>query len=230
MTTPPLIDPYEYTFELYFQYEFLDIKCLNEILHDLDNLYTKILDISHPVYVNQYGPFRNFLEISDINTGNSIKISLKEGWKPEFKIEDGDIDIAVPKKLGIPAILLFFSLSAINQTISIYDKYLDTKIKNVEFQLKELDLYKKIKSVERKQGIRSVNMQATKLARNIVYNTEIRNVEVGSIGISKYIELATTLEEEVLLSQTDSRKEDLKEATKSLEQFDKKNEKTKKLE
>jgi len=43
--TPVLIDPYEYTFELYFQYEFLDIKCISDILNNLDDLYTKILNI-----------------------------------------------------------------------------------------------------------------------------------------------------------------------------------------
>lgn len=84
------IDKIENTeIEIYFKYRHLDTGEIAKFFDRLDRLYKSILENSYPVYFSEKynAPFRNFLEIESINTGQSIRIRFKEGWKPEFKFK-----------------------------------------------------------------------------------------------------------------------------------------------
>ncbi len=169
--------------EIYFKYNRLDTKDLIEILDNINRLYETILSCSAPVYVYNDIPLRNFMEIDSIHTGESIKFKLKEGWKPEFDIKDGDFNIQIPKMLGVPAIVIYFLLGGINNAMGINIKYQQTKLNDMELKIKQLDLDKKIRdsSSEKK---RKINFQTRKTIHSIINNKEIHYFEINGFHFS----------------------------------------------
>ena len=177
---------YEHELHVYFKYKHLDASDLIEILHNIDWLYKKVLTISAPVYVHDDIAFRNFMEINSINTGESINIKLKEGWRPEFKIESGDLNVYCPKNIGIPALIFILLLTAVNNLSGIYKNYQDIELKNIERQIKKIELYQKLEEQRRLKGSRAINMQANKTIKYLIENPRITHVEINGISIPKY--------------------------------------------
>ena len=132
--------------EIYLKYYHLEPNDLIELLKSLDNMYTNILMKGYPVYYSEKyeRAFRNIFQIEQINTGNSINIKLKEGWKPEFRISKDDLDIKIPKLFGIPAIILYTILLSSQKILDIENKHLDNQLKEMELKLRKLELYEKI--------------------------------------------------------------------------------------
>ncbi len=132
-TSFPKIDKlYEHELHVYFKYKVLDAIDLIEIIKNFNLLYQKILSISSPVYIFDDRPFRNFAEISSINTGDSLNFKLKEGWRPEFKVDSGNLNIYIPKKLGIPAIIFLLILNGVQKSLDIYNSYQEAELKKIE--------------------------------------------------------------------------------------------------
>jgi hypothetical protein len=176
---------YEHELHVYFKYESLDASELVEILSNLDRLYKKVLGISSPVYIHDDRAFRNFMEITSINTGESINFKLKEGWRPEFKIESGDLNVYCPKNLGIPALIFLLILTSIQNSLNIYNTYQDMELKKIERQIKEIELYQKLEEKRRMKGSRAINMQVNKTVKYFIENQRITYVEINGIEIPK---------------------------------------------
>jgi hypothetical protein len=132
--------------ELYFKYYHLDTSDLAKLLWKIDKFYKQILsDTSLPTKVEYEDiEFMNFLEIDSINTGQSIKIKFKEGWKPQFNIIDKDLEIEIPIKLGIPAIIVYFLFVCVEKSMNIYNTQLDIMLKKQELVIKNTELYEEI--------------------------------------------------------------------------------------
>ena len=174
---------YNHELDVCFKYTYLGVNGLAEILWNFDSLYSKILAFSSPVHVYNEKHFRNFLDLSSINTGNSINFKMKEGWKPEFNIENGDLETDVPSQLGVPAILLYILLTEIDKTVQIDNDTLDTQLKRIEIQLEDNKLNNKILKSKEGKGIRSIQRQVNKTVKNIVNNPEITYFEINNIEI-----------------------------------------------
>ncbi len=176
---------YNHELHIYLKYQLLDTSELIETLENFDNLYKKILSISSPVYVKNNLVFRNFMEVESINTGESINFKLKEGWRPEFKVESGDLNVYCPKNLGIPALIFFLILTGIQNSISLYDSYQDMELKQIEKKIKQIELYQKIEEQRRIKGTRSINMQVNKTINYLTENPHFTYVEINGIKMTK---------------------------------------------
>lgn len=174
--------------DIYFKYNHLDTSELTELLSKIDRFYKSLLNNSYPVYFSEkYSmPFRNFLEIESINTGQSIRIKFKEGWKPEFQVRKKEIEINIPVKLGIPAILLYFLLVGAQRLTNMRNDYLDGQLKEVELKIKQLELYEKIEereSFNRSISNRSYHRQAEETINFIINNQFMNYMEINGAVI-----------------------------------------------
>lgn len=83
------------------------------------------------------------LDVETMNTGNSIKFSLTEGWKVKIKSDaEADIVVEVPRKLGLPIVIGYLLVSMATGYQNYKNKQLDNKLKALEIQLKETELSK----------------------------------------------------------------------------------------
>lgn len=174
---------YNHELDVCLKYTSLGVNDLAEILWNFDNLYSKILAFSSPVHVYKEKHFKNFLDLSSINTGDSINFKMKEGWKPEFTTENSDLEVGVPELLGVPAILLYILLASIDNTVQIDNNTLDTKLEKIEIQLENNQIYNKILNTNKGKGIRAIQRQVSKTVENIVNNPEITYFEINNIEI-----------------------------------------------
>lgn len=173
--------------EIYFKYRHLDTGEIADLFHRLDRLYKSLLKNSYRrVYFSEKydAPFRNFLEIDSINTGQSIRIKFKEGWKPEFKFKD----IKISKKLGIPAILLHLLLIGVQNVNNIYNDHLDAQLKELEIRLKQMEFYEKIEEKERNRYkktfyARPYQKQADEAIQVFMNNENIYFIEINGTVI-----------------------------------------------
>ena len=183
------IDKIENTeIDIYFKYDYLDTSELTELLSRLDRLYQSLLDNSYPVYFSEKyeQPFRNFLEIESINTGQSIRIRFKEGWKPEFRVRKKELEISIPIKLGIPALVLYFLLTGAQKMTSMRNDYLDGQLKELEIKIKQTELYEKMEDRERYRRpfpIRAYQRQADETINFIINNQNINYIEINGTVI-----------------------------------------------
>jgi hypothetical protein len=169
---------------MYFKYRHLDTGEIAEIFERLDKLYKILLENSHPIYYSEkYNTaFRNFLEIESINTGQSITIKFKEGWKPEFKLIKQELELRISKKLGIPAIVLFFLLTGVQKVSHLYNDYLNDQLLELEIKLKQIELYEKIEN--RNNSIRTNNTKKYQRQADETIQILINNQNIYYIAIN----------------------------------------------
>lgn len=176
--------------ELYFKYNYLDTYELKEIFDQIDRLYKNFLQLSYPVYFSEKydQAYRNFLEIESINTGQSIKIKFKEGWKPEFRVKKKNLVIGIPMKLGIPALAVYFLFVGAQRIMDIRNDYLDAELKELEIQLQQIEIYEKIEERNQLNGNKTQRLfqqQANGVINYIIQNKNINYVEINGITIKE---------------------------------------------
>lgn len=172
--------------EIYVKYEQLDIQTVLRLFNSLSKLHDIILNTTSPVYFNQSTKekFRNILDLTEINTGQSVRIKLSEKWKVELPFGFGKIEGSFPKKLGIPIIITFFILIAAKQSIGIYNDYLDSQLKELEIEVKKNELY--IQMEERRRiepEFRAATREAIKTVKYIIDNPDIKLFELNDVRI-----------------------------------------------
>ncbi len=95
------------------------------------------------------------LEIHSINTGESIKIEISTGWKPTFRVKDGDYWVGIPKG-AVSLIFMGMLLSfAFNKGISALKNIVDIQMGIKDMNLKELQIEEtrlKIEDLQKKLG------------------------------------------------------------------------------
>ncbi len=174
----------EQELDIYIKYRYLDAGELAEIIFNLNKLYSKVLNISTPVYTINDCPIRNFMEVSSVHTGDSIRFSLKEGWRPEFSLVENEIEIKLPKKIAVPALVLYFLLNAFGYSIDICNTALDNQLKRLDIEIKKIELYQKLhqaKSIESSE--RGIKLQANKTIKYFIQNENITNVYINDIEV-----------------------------------------------
>lgn len=171
----------ESSLDIYIQYKRLSLSEITGFLHNLDLVHQSLMSATSQIY---YVPeieqaYKNTLLVDRAYTGNSINFSFKEGWLPEFHIEDHDLDIQVPKNLGIPALAGIALLTSAQKILDVNNKYLDSQIKNIELQLKRIEYSEKIKV----QPDRTIKTRANKTVKQLSTSTNISYVEINNIQI-----------------------------------------------
>src|SRR5690606_33924719 len=117
-----------------------------ELLTQLDKLYNDIIYLTFPYSYGRlyfpkfYYPFRNILEVQSIETGQSIRFKFKEGWKPDIRIKKGELRIDIPKKIGIPVIVIYFLILSVQKYFELRNSILDIELKQLEIEMKRLEI------------------------------------------------------------------------------------------
>jgi hypothetical protein len=160
--------------DIYLKYDYLDTSLLTDLFGKLNNLYRSL-----PEELD--GSFNNFLEIESINTGQSIRIRFKEGWKPKIRVRRGELEVGVPANLGIPAILIYFLLTGAQKITDMRNDYLDGQLKEMDIKLKRIELYEKIEESGRFK--QSLERQAVDTINILFHNQDIKHVEINDVTI-----------------------------------------------
>lgn len=137
----------DFEIELYFKYRKLSTADMALLFKKLDVLFISLVKRSYMTEKTAYLFYEenspHFLELSNINTGNSINIKFKEGWKPSLDIKKAELNVHVPVNLGIPVIIVYLMLGAAQKLMSIRNEYLDGELKNYELTVKEMKYNRK---------------------------------------------------------------------------------------
>ena len=131
------------------------------------------------------------LEIDSMHTGDSIKFSLVEGWKPTITNDkDGGLIIGMPKKMGIPLIVGFLLLKSAAMCQEVQNKYLDNEQKRIEIQLKQIELDEKIAKKKEllnpeKISFRVLDLQSlvAETTKKIIMNNDFKVFKINGVDI-----------------------------------------------
>lgn len=171
----------ESSLAIYIKYNNLTLSDITAFLHNLDLVHQSLMSATSPIYYipESEKAYKNTLLVNRAYTGNSINFSFKEGWLPSFEFEDNDLEIAIPKNLGIPALLGIALLNSANQVLDIKNKYLDNQIKEIDLMSKTIEYNKKVEE----QNNRALKSRSNKTIKQLVNSTNITHVEVNNIQI-----------------------------------------------
>ncbi|QOI98540.1 MAG: hypothetical protein HRU69_14065 [Flammeovirgaceae bacterium] len=184
----------EYTeLDIYLKFDQLDNGDVVELLSGLDRLYNDIIGRPFNYYYQRrpffdyFYPFKNILEVQSINTGQSIRFRFKEGWKPNIRIKKGELKIDVPRKLGIPILVLYFLLAGVQKVAELRNDILDNELKQLEIQMKKMEIYREIEdqrnSDDKDEDFVRLQRQADKTIEFLYYNNSINHVEINGLTI-----------------------------------------------
>jgi len=189
-------DRLEYTeIDLYIKYDQLDNSDVIELLSGLDRLHNEIVGqplsyyYGRPFFPEFYYPFRNILEVQSIETGQSIRFRFKEGWKPSIRIRRKEVQIEVPRKIGIPLIVIYFLLEAASRYVEFRNQVLDNELKQLEIEMKKHELYREIEerrnSNNNSADFSRIQRQADRTVEFIFYNTSFSHVEINGVPLKE---------------------------------------------
>jgi len=185
--------------EIYIAYKRLKAKDLALYLNSFALVAEKVTEDYMFRFGDRYISNEDFpyLEVNSIHTGNSIKFTLTEGWKPSFGSDaENDIVIGMPKKLGIPLVVGYLLITSAGQYQDMRMKSLEIQTKEIELQLKKTELAKALSDnshpneayqFQTKNYLQSKVPEAQTVlldtVKNIIRNPDITKFKVNNIDI-----------------------------------------------
>lgn len=185
--------------EIYISYERLKAKDLALYLHNLSIVADRVTEDYMLRFGDRHISSMDFpyLEVDSIHTGNSIKFTLTEGWKPSISSdEENDIVIGVPKKLGIPLVVGYLLITSAGQYQDIKMKSLDIQTREIELQLKKTELAKALTDNSNpnetypfqpefylQSKVPEINTLLLDTVKNIIRNPDITKFKVNNVDI-----------------------------------------------
>ena len=162
----------------------MHVYTISTILSSINKIHGAIIDsdVSKYSYRNGYG---NYLELTEIHTGESIRFKMTEKWKAGIRVKDGDIEIKLPRKIGIPSIIVLGILLAAQASYGLYNAYLDSKIKELDIQLKENELYQQM---DLRNAFKPVGRKWTQESSKIISTLDDSNIYYVTINDTVVIE------------------------------------------
>jgi hypothetical protein len=123
-------DTFRRKISLYIKYRELRPALLGEVLSSVSNIYTIVflsagLDWPREPLILQRLGLSGWLEdraretslaIDSVMTGQSVKFTFKGGWTPSLSVQGDDIQVGLPKSLGVPIIATGLILGAVHFT------------------------------------------------------------------------------------------------------------------
>ena len=184
----------EYTeLDIYLKFDQLDNGDVVELLGGLDRLYNDIIGqpfnyyYRRPFFPEFFYPFKNILEVQSIETGQSIRFRIKEGWKPNIRIKKKELQIDVPRKLGIPIVVVYLLLTSVQKIAELRNEMLDNELKQLEIQMKKIEIYREIEdqrdSNNKDENFVRLQRQADKTIEFLYYSNSINHVEINGLTI-----------------------------------------------
>jgi hypothetical protein len=183
----------EYTeLDIYLRFDQLENGDVVELLSGLERLYNDIIRLpliyfGHKIPARIFHSFKNFLEVQSIETGQSIRFRFKEGWKPSIRIKKEELQIDVPKNLGVPIVIIYILLTSAQKIVELRNTILDNELKKLEIKMKELEIYKRIKDqsdlVNKAENFVRLQRQADKIIEFLYYSNSINHVEINGLTI-----------------------------------------------
>ena len=177
------IDPH--ILPVYIKYERLTAKSVGGLLSS----WGTIADVFSRAYCTEFLIGERLiptLEIDSVHTGDSIKFTFGEGWLPSLsKDSENDIIINVPKKLGIPLLIGYLTLSASQQVLDVQNTYLDNRIKQIELQLKQTEI-DKIRESRFEESQKAMS-QIKETVSQLIYNHNFVSINIYDIDIIKIV-------------------------------------------
>jgi hypothetical protein len=173
--------------DIYLKYDQLDTYDLVDLFSGLDKLHKEILN---PQYFRDYGrfyfhfydyPFSNILKIKSIETGQSIRLKFCEGWKPRIRVSNNELEINVPKNLGIPLMILYLLFSGAQKVIEMNGNMLDNELKRLEIELKKHEVYEVL--YHKNDNFSRFKRQAERTIEAINLNDSITYFELNGIKL-----------------------------------------------
>lgn len=187
---------------LYLKYDYLTTDNLFDILKPTKEIYSIIWHDIYSEEINEYYrkrivPIEPQVIIDSIHTGDSVTLKLGEGYIPKVKfLNGGDVEVQLPKKVGIAAIVAYFSVSILtgfsNFSKSVMESkkaYYEKEKARIEYELKlkeyekldrkqksYVDTIKQIKYIEIEKKIYELHYNVNK-SENI-NSFKINNIEV----------------------------------------------------
>jgi hypothetical protein len=183
--------------DFYITYEYLTTDSLIEILKPTKDIYTKIW---RDIYAGEIERHREFGEnihlgepqllIDSIRTGDSVTIKLTEGYTPKIKFSrKGDVELQLPKKMGIVALVGYFAVSTLSSLSGIAKNVLDTQKTFYEKEKARIEYEMKLRELEKlnpqqKSYIDSLNQEKYLSIENSCY--ELRNVLIKHDNLKSF--------------------------------------------
>jgi hypothetical protein len=130
------------------------------------------------------------LLIDSIRTGDSVTIKLTEGYTPKIKFSrKGDVELQLPKKMGIVALVGYFAVSTLSSLSGIAKNVLDTQKTFYEKEKARIEYEMKLRELEKlnpqqKSYIDSLNQEKYLSIENSCY--ELRNVLIKHDNLKSF--------------------------------------------
>jgi hypothetical protein len=180
-------DPLLTVLPIHIEYDFLRLKKLVDFARIIDDMHGIIVaPFNNTFLLPEFSetPLNNILEISHMSTGNSIIMKLKEGWLPTFQIKKTDSVLKIPTLLGIPAILGYVLISAIENSAPARNQDVEKRRKVLESRLMENDLSKAVFKNALKGEVKDhLQNHGLMLMQEANANGEIRKFHIYDIDI-----------------------------------------------
>ena len=142
--------------ELYIKYDYLTTDNLIEILKPTKEIYSKIWYDIYREEIIKYRKIKNIyplepqLVIESIYTGESVNFKLSDSFIPRIKfLRKGDVEVQLPKKMGIVALVGYFTISILTSFSNLAKNVLETQKAYYEKQKAQIEYELKMKELEK---------------------------------------------------------------------------------
>lgn len=133
-------------------------------------------------------PIEPEILINSINTGNSVNLKLADCYIPRVKFfKKGDIEVEIPKKMGVIALVGYFTLQTLTAFSSVSKNIFETKKAWYEKEKARIEYEIKLKDTEKlakqqQKYLEELNREKYLAIENKCY--ELRNVLVKRTNIN----------------------------------------------
>lgn len=161
--------------DIYIQYEYLASNDLSRLLNDLNHLLIE----AYRAYPDSNRDYEPYLAVRTIRTGNSIKLKLVEGWKPRLSTDKGEVEVSIPKKLGLPVLVTALLLEGVSYVVGVRKDYYEGEKARIETALAQQEASKIMQSDRAK----SLEEEARSIVEFMAANPAFTAVSVNKVGI-----------------------------------------------
>ena len=185
-------------FQIYIEYKYLRLSHLIRLMECINSIYKETYLMlsrverdssysSEGIQIEDGIPTKDHLEVSHIQTGNSVVFEFITGWVPDIQVVASNVHILIPKGaavLGAVGTLLFLAAERGSQLIKtllelkqMFDDNDDKKTKNSKQRKQEEKLLKDLQYVDEDQ-IEELEFKLGEFLKQTNMHPDIRQVKI----------------------------------------------------